>query len=56
MLEEVLNMPREMIVVPYDSNWPMMFESEKAMLLDIFGDFVMECIRWAKENGITQLW
>lgn len=42
MLEEVLDMPREMIVVPYDSNWPMMYESEKAMLLDIFGDFIMD--------------
>ena len=31
-------MPREMIVVPYDSNWANLYEAEKKILQGVFGD------------------
>ena len=35
-------MPREMIVVPYDNNWINLYEAEKEMLLNVFGDLILD--------------
>lgn len=34
-------MAREMIVVPYDGMWVEMYEKEKNILLDVFGDLII---------------
>ena len=35
-------MAREMTVVPYDANWPSLFGREKAILLDILGEILLD--------------
>ena len=35
-------MPREMLVVPYDEAWPALYEQERAVLTDVFGDLIID--------------
>lgn len=35
-------MPREMIVVPYDENWPALYEQERAVLAGVFGELIVD--------------
>lgn len=35
-------MAREMVVVPYDKTWPEIYEKEKSILLNIFGDIILD--------------
>jgi GrpB-like predicted nucleotidyltransferase (UPF0157 family) len=35
-------MPREITVIPYDESWPYLYEKEKALLLQIFGNLASD--------------
>ncbi len=39
-LDGVVYMAREMVVVPYDKTWPEIYEKEKGILLNIFGEII----------------
>lgn len=38
----MFSIAREMIVVPYDSRWPEIYEVEKKILLDVFGELIVD--------------